>query len=130
MTAGKNPGGMEVRPVVRLTQRARDELRPDEALVFDWYRVAMCCAAGGEVSLRRTSRNEVERSRRFVPVTEQGDPVYAHRRMVAYLGDRPVEVDCKRTLGIRRFTSTLPADFGLRAVLGRLPANSHTGEAR
>lgn len=114
---------MRRRPVARLTQRAKDELRPGEALVFDWHRVAMCCAAGGEVSLRRTRAEEAERSQRFVPLAAEGHPVYAHRRVVAYLDERPVEVDCRRTLGFRRFTSSLPADFGLRAVFGRLPVD-------
>jgi hypothetical protein len=109
---------------VHLTERARRELRPGEALVFDWHRVAMCCAAGGEVSLRRTTTDEVERRRQFVPLGEGDAPVYGHRRMVAYLDDRRLEVDCRRTLGIRRFTSSLPGDFGLRAVFGRLPAES------
>jgi hypothetical protein len=27
--------------------------------VFDWHRVAICCAAAGEVSLRRTTMTEV-----------------------------------------------------------------------
>ncbi|HVF02641.1 MAG TPA: hypothetical protein VNA27_15065 [Rubrobacteraceae bacterium] len=29
--------------------------------------------------------------------------------------------DARKILGIRRFTSDLPGDFGLRAVMGRLP---------
>jgi len=114
-------------PGARLTDRAKEELRPGEALVFDWHRLAICCAAAGEVSLRRTSEAEVGR-RGFRPLTEEGGaPVYAHPRAYPHLAGRPLEVDCRRRLGLRRFTSNLPADFGLRAVFGRVPADSTTG---
>ena len=36
---------------VRLTPAARELLRPDEALVLDWHRMAMCCAGAGEANL-------------------------------------------------------------------------------
>ena len=108
---------------MRLTATARSELRPGEALVFDWHRIAICCAAAGDVSLRKTTVQEVESSGSFVPMAsgpEDDDaPVYAHRRAYAHLAGRPIEVDCKRSLGMRRFTSNLPPDFGLRSVLGR-----------
>jgi hypothetical protein len=29
---------------MRVTSEARDALEPGEALVFDWHRVAICCA--------------------------------------------------------------------------------------
>jgi hypothetical protein len=114
---------------VRLTSAARRELRPGEALVFDWHRIAICCAAAGDVSLRRTTMREVERSQSFVPLVPESEGhgparVYAHRRAYAHLADQPIEVDCRRSLGMRRFTSNLPPDFGLRSVLGR-PANVH-----
>lgn len=111
--------------VVSLTERAREELRPGEALVFDWHRLAICCAAAGDVSLRKTTLDEARR-RRFRPLTDDDGeaPVYAHRRAYPHLADRPLTVDCRRRLGVRRFTSNLPADFGLRAVLGRLPADT------
>jgi hypothetical protein len=32
-----------------------------------------------------------------------------------------VVIDARKTLGVRRFVSDLPGDFGLRAVMGRLP---------
>jgi hypothetical protein len=32
-----------------------------------------------------------------------------------------VGLDGQKTLGLRRFNSDLPGDFGLRAVMGRLP---------
>ena len=41
--------------MVHATDAAREALHDDEALVFDWHRVAICCAAAGEVSLRRDS---------------------------------------------------------------------------
>ena len=65
--------------MIQLTPQARTQLRGDEALVFDWHRVAICCACAGEVSLRRAP------------------------------------------MGMRRFRSDLPPDFGLRAVFGRVP---------
>ena len=108
---------------VLLTPAAIDDLRDDEALVFDWHTIAICCAAAGDVSLRRTTQSEVERSGSFVRITgEQAAPVYAHRRAYPHLAGRPITVDCRRSLGMRRFTSDLPADFGLRSILGRVPA--------
>ena len=100
---------------VRLTEDARRELRPGEALVFDWHRLAICCAAAGEVSLRRTTLTEVERSGALVPLADEETPVFANRR---------------RRLGLRHFTSSLPPDFGLRSVLGRPPADPVSGGAK
>ena len=111
---------------VELTERALAELRSDEALVFDWHRVAICCAAAGEVSLRRTTAREIERTSRFVALSDS-QPVYAHRRVYPHLAGRSVEVDCRRLLDVRRFTANLPSDFGLRAVFGRLPAEFSSG---
>ena len=108
---------------VRLTPAVMEQLRDDEALVFDWHTIAICCAAAGDVSLRRTTRAEAERSRSFVRMPGEGSaPVYAHRRAYPHLAGRAITVDCRRSLGMRRFTSDLPADFGLRSVFGRLPA--------
>jgi hypothetical protein len=106
--------------LIHLTPQARTELREDEALVFDWHRVAICCAAAGEVSLRRAPRTMVEDSRSLVPLpSDRGTRVYAHRMAVPHLARRDVTIDCRRTLGMRRFRSDLPPDFGLRAVFGR-----------
>ena len=58
---------------VRLAEDARQELRPGEALVFDWHRLAICCAAAGKVSLRRTTLTEVERSGALVPLADEAD---------------------------------------------------------
>ena len=84
--------------MIHLTPQARSEIRGDEALVFDWHRVAICCACAGEVSLRLATRD---------------------RMAVPHLARRDVTIDCRRTLGVRRFRSDLPPDFGLRSVLGR-----------
>ena len=108
---------------VRLTHQAKQELREGDALVFDWHTVAMCCAAAGEMTLRRTTLTEVQK-RHFVPLRSEDDPgtVFAHRRAFQHLATQQIEIDCHRLLGRRRFTSDLPPDFGLRAVFGRLPA--------
>jgi hypothetical protein len=109
--------------VVRLSPQATEALRPGEVLVFDWHRVAICCACAGEVSLRAASRERVDHARAFRPLAS--DPpgvVFAHRFAFPHLAGRDVAVHCKPRLGFRRFRSNLPPDFGLRAVLGRLPA--------
>ena len=49
------------------------------------------------------------------------DEIYAARAIFPHLAGREVVIDARRTLGVRRFTSDLPGDFGLRAVMGRLP---------
>ena len=106
--------------MIHLTLQARSELRGDEALVFDWNRVAICCAVAGEVSLRRAPRHTVEDNGSYRPLpSEQGTRVFAHRMAVPHLARRDVTIDCRRTLGMRRFRSDLPPDFGLRAVFGR-----------
>ena len=111
--------------MIHLTPHARMELRDDEALVFDWHRVAICCACAGEVSLRRAPRHTVEGNRwyRRLP-SEEGTRVFAHRMAVPHLARRDVTIDCRRTLGVRRFRSDLPDDFGLRAALGQTEPTS------
>jgi hypothetical protein len=107
--------------MVHTTDAAREALREGEALVFDWHRVAICCAAAGEVSLRRDSDERLVQARSFRRLSGDGDvPVYAHRYAYPHLAERDVTVDCHRLLGMRRFVSDLPPDFGLRASLGRL----------
>ena len=106
--------------MVHATEAAQEALRDGEALVFDWHRVAVCCACAGEVSLRRDSRERLSDSPSFRPL--EGDaPVYAHRMAYPHLAGRDVTIDCRRLAGLRRFVSDLPPDFGLRASLGRLP---------
>ena len=93
--------------------------------MFEWHRVAICCAAAGEVSLRRSPRELPERSADFRQLSD-GPPVYAHRLAYPHLAERDVEIDTRRVLGVRRFTSNLPPDFGLRASLGRLPSGEES----
>jgi hypothetical protein len=114
--------------LVRLTTRARQELQPGEALLFDWVRLAFCCAVAGEVSLRLTSSHEAE-ARRYVPlVPDPAVPVYAHRHAFPHLAGRRIDIDCRRCLRIRLFTSNLPDDLGLRASLGRPIPRSLPGD--
>ena len=113
---------------MKVTREARNALKPGEALVFDWHRVAICCAAAGEVSLRKTSRREVEQSPRLRRLSEPGEaPVFAHPHAYQHLAGRELRIDCKRRLGMRFFSSDLPPDFGLRAVLGRVPDQEPRG---
>jgi hypothetical protein len=105
---------------VRLTPAARELLGPDEALVLDWHRMAICCAGAGEMSLY--PMNEEKAMRRTGLVHLKGeDPLYVARAIFPHLAGREVILDARKTLGVRRFTSNLPGDFGLRAVMGRLP---------
>jgi hypothetical protein len=105
---------------VRLTPQARQLLRPDEALVLDWHRMAICCAGAGEMSLY-AMREEKARGRKGLVHLKGEDPIYAARAIFPHLAGGEVIVDASRTLGVRRFTSNLPGDFGLRAIMGRLP---------
>ena len=93
--------------------------------MFDWHRVAICCAAAGEVSLRKASRDRLERSANYRPLRDS-PPVYAHRMAYPHLVRRDVGIDTRRVLGMRRFISNLPPDFGLRVSLGRLPTGEET----
>ena len=116
--------------MIRLTDRAREALRPDEALVFDWHRIAICCATAGDTSVRATPRKRLAGStgRRFRPV--ESDPpgtIVVHERAYPHLIGQDILVDCRLLFGIRNFTTDLPADFGLRASLGRLPGHIHPG---
>ena len=105
---------------VRLTQAARELLRPGEALVLDWHRMAICCAGAGESSLYAMKEKGARKRKGLVRLKGE-DPIYAARAIFPHLAGRGVSVDARKILGIRRFTSDLPGDFGLRAVMGRLP---------
>lgn len=105
---------------VTLTPDARELLRPDEALVLDWHRLAICCAGAGEVGLYAASEKSA-RSRRGLVRLRGDDPVYVARAAFPHLAGREVVIDVRKTLGLRRFTTNLPGDFGLRAAMGRLP---------
>jgi hypothetical protein len=110
---------------LRLTPSARELLRPDEALVLDWHRMAICCAGAGEMSLY-PMKEEKARGRRGLVRLKGDAPIYAARAIFPHLAGREVVIDARKTLGIRRFTSDLPGDFGLRAVMGRLPEPEKT----
>jgi hypothetical protein len=110
---------------VRLTPAARELLRPDEALILDWHRLALCCAGAGEMGLY--PMNEEKARGRKGLVRLKGEPrIYAARAIFPHLAGREVVIDARRTLGMRRFVSDLPGDFGLRAVMGRLPEPERT----
>ena len=93
--------------------------------MFDWHRVAICCAAAGEVSLRRAPRQRLEDSADFRQLSD-GPPVYAHRLAYPHLARRDVGIGMRRILGMRHFISNLPPDFGLRVSLGRLPSGEES----
>jgi hypothetical protein len=113
-------------PVVRVSGRAQAELRPGEALVFDWTSLAFCCAAAGEISLRPTTLIKAQRSPAYLPLpTGDGPSVFAHRRAYPMLVGRDIEVDCRRRLGARSFSSSLPPDLGLRTSFGRESRGDH-----
>ena len=95
-------------------------LRPGEALVFDWHRLAVCCAGAGESSLY-VMKEESARKRKGLVRLKGDDPVYAARAIFPHLAGREVNLGARTVLGLRRFISDLPGDFGLRAVMGRLP---------
>ncbi len=105
---------------VRLTPQARQLLGADEALVLDWHRLAICCAGGGEMSLY-AMKEEKARGRKSLVSLKGEAPIYAARAIFPHLAGREVIVDARRTFGVRRFSSNLPGDFGLRAIMGRLP---------
>jgi len=110
---------------VHLTPAARELLKPDEALVLDWYRMAICCAGAGEASLYAMKEEKARERKGLVRLKGEG-PIYAARAIFPHLAGREVVLDARKTLGVRRFTSNLPGDFGLRAVMGRLPEPEKT----
>ena len=95
-------------------------------LVFDWTSLAFCCAAAGEISLRPTTLLKAQRSPAYVPLqTRDGPSVFAHRRTYPMLVGRAIKVDCRRRLGVRSFSSSLPprprAPHIVRARVRRRP---------
>ena len=105
---------------LRLTPAARELLRPDEAIVIDWHRLAICCAGAGEMSLYPMPE-EKARGRKGLVRLRGESPIYAARAIFPHLAGRETRLDPRKTLGIRCFSSNLPTDFGLRAVMGYLP---------
>jgi hypothetical protein len=54
--------------------------------------------------------------------------VFAHRRAYPMLVGRDIQVDCRRRLGVRSFSSSLPPDLGLRTSVGREARGDRGGE--
>ena len=110
-------------PVVRVSRRAKAELRAGEALVFDWTGLAFLRGRrGGQPT--PTTLQEAHRSSIYLPLRSGDGPfVFAHRRAYPMLVGRDIEIDCRRRLGIRSFSSSLPPDLGLRTSFGREPGN-------
>ena len=100
--------------MVHATEAARKALHEGEALVFDWYRVAICCAAAGEVSLRRDSGARLAASPSFRRL--EGElPIYAHRMAYPHLVTGcDVTIDC--TPLARAATVRLRPPDGLRSA--------------
>jgi hypothetical protein len=110
---------------VRLTPAARELLGSDEALVLDWHRLAICCAGAGEMSLYAMKEEKAKGRKGLVRLKGEA-PIYAARAIFPHLAGREMVLDARKTFGVRRFTSNLPGDFGLRAILGRLPEPERT----
>ncbi|GGO64337.1 hypothetical protein [Nonomuraea cavernae] len=98
-----------------MTSAARDALREDEVIFFDWHVVGLCCADAGEFSVRPLRRRRLPRRARQIGSA----PVYAHPTAWVHLAGLPVTVDCRALGRWRRFTTDLPPDAGLRCCLGR-----------
>jgi hypothetical protein len=108
-----------------LASRAEELLRPDEALVFEWHRLAVCCAGAGETSL--SVMKETTARKREGLVRLKGEvPVYAARAIAPHLAGRKITLDARKLFGVRFFASDLPKDFGLRSIFGRLPTADRT----
>ncbi len=64
-------------------------------------------------------KDEGARKRKGLVRLKGDDSIYA-ARTILHLAGCEISIDARKTLGIRRFTSDLPGDFGLRAVTWRL----------
>jgi hypothetical protein len=110
---------------VHLTPAARGLLRPDEVLVFEWHRLAVCCAGAGGTSLSVMKEKTARKRKglvRLKPNDAEDDPaVYAARAIFPHVAGWEIKIDARKVLGVRFFTSDLPRDFGLRSIFGRLP---------
>jgi hypothetical protein len=100
---------------IMLTAAAREALRADEVIFFDWHAIGLCCADAGEFSVRPLRRHRLPRQARRL----SADPVFAHPTAWAHLAELPVTIDCRLLGRWRRFTTDLPRDAGLRCCLGR-----------
>jgi hypothetical protein len=98
---------------ITLSHSAREALRADEVVYFDWHVTGLCCADAGEFSVRPLRRDRLPKRSRPL-----GDLVYAHPTAWVHLTELPVTVDCRPLGRWRRFKSDLPPDAGLRQCLG------------
>ncbi len=85
--------------------------------------MAICCAGAGEASLYAAGEEGLSRRKGLIRLKGE-DPIYAARAIFPHLAGCVIKLDARKTLGIRRFSSNLPADFGLRAVMGYLPEST------
>jgi hypothetical protein len=83
--------------------------------------MAICCAGAGEASLYYATSEERLRRRKGLVRLKGEDPIFTARAIFPHLAGREVRLDAHKTFGVRRFSSNLPGDFGLRAAMGRLP---------
>jgi hypothetical protein len=98
-------------------------LRSGEALVLDWHRMTICCAGAGETSIYAAGEEGLMKRKGLVRLKGE-DPIYAARAIFPHLAGREIKLDASKTFGVRRFTSDLPGDFGLRAAMGYLPGRT------
>lgn len=113
--------------MMRLTTAARAALRSGEVVLIDWHVTGLCCADAGEFSVRAIKRHRLPRQMR--PGVPEPDPcVYVHPTAWAHLAHMDVTVDCRKYGRLRRFTTDLPHDAGLRACMGRLDTTSTSTE--
>jgi hypothetical protein len=66
-------------------------------------------------------KEEGARNRKGLVRLKGEDPIYTARAIFPHLAGRGVSVDAHKVLCLRRFTSALLGDFGLQALMGRLP---------
>jgi hypothetical protein len=110
---------------VHLTPSARELLRSDEVLILEWHRLAVCCAGAGETSLSVMKEKPARKRKGLVRLktngAEDNPPIYAARAIFPHVAGWEINIDARKVLGIRFFTTDLPRDFGLRSIFGRLP---------
>lgn len=82
--------------------------------------MAVCCAGIGEMSLYAASEEGL-RKRKGLFRLKGDDQIYAARAIFPHLAGCEIRLDARKFFGVRRFSTNLPGDFGLRAVIGYLP---------
>ena len=85
---------------LHLTPSARELLRPDEVLVFEWHRLAVCCAGAGETSLSVMKGKLAGKRKSLVRLktgAEDSPPVYAARAIFPHLAGWEIRIDSARS---------------------------------